>query len=283
MTDYKKQFIKCLESVDYSRNTYDVFRDFVELSALSVANSFLRSEEIEKEYMDLVSHYKNPNKFAELLGLLVLELERNPYQDLLGHLYMSLDLGNKHTGQFFTPFHVSEMMAAVSLDPQDIKKHIETTGYITVSEPCIGAGGMIIAAAKVLTDLGYNPQQTMWFQGVDIDRKCFNMSFLQTSLLGLSGELIWGDTLRLQAWRTYNTPISYTDVWQLRFMAERLSKKIPALVESCSTPIEKEQHKESEQQESVEITKSSIKSEFNITFDKRVRKSHEQGQISLFG
>lgn len=35
--------------------------------------------------------------------------------DVLGEVYMELELGNKWKGQFFTPYHVSQAMASVTL------------------------------------------------------------------------------------------------------------------------------------------------------------------------
>ena len=48
--------------------------------------------------------------FGRLLGILVALLGAEP-KDILGQLYMSLELGNTNTGQFFTPPEVSELMA----------------------------------------------------------------------------------------------------------------------------------------------------------------------------
>ena len=40
-------------------------------------------------------------------------LDQNQEQDFLGKMFMRLDLGNRSAGQFFTPYHVCELMAEV--------------------------------------------------------------------------------------------------------------------------------------------------------------------------
>ena len=48
-------------------------------------------------------------KFVEMLGLLTIALEE--ITDVLGQIYMEGNIGSKITGQFFTPFHISELCA----------------------------------------------------------------------------------------------------------------------------------------------------------------------------
>ena len=93
MTDYNKEFIKILHSIDYSKRPATVFQDFLTVSALSFANVVYKSEEIEKQYFEIINQYKNLNKLAELLTITMLALEEK-VQDFLGQVYMQLNLGN---------------------------------------------------------------------------------------------------------------------------------------------------------------------------------------------
>jgi len=219
MADFIKEFTKKLEMADYGRHTRDIFSDFLTLSANALANVVYKNDDLEKEYLDIISKYKNPVVFAELFAMIVNEFERENFQDLMGRIYMQGNFGNSNAGQFFTPFHLSDMMAQIIIYEDDLKKKIQERGYITVCDPCVGAGGMIIAAAKTIYNLGYNPQQTMFFSAMDIDKSCVEMTFIQTSLLGLCGEVIWGDTISLKTWRAYQTLFYYTDPWQAKFFA----------------------------------------------------------------
>ena len=53
-------------------------------------------------------------------------LDENPDQDFLGELYMNLDLGNEHAGQFFTPYNVCRMMSEMNVS--DAKKEVADKG-----------------------------------------------------------------------------------------------------------------------------------------------------------
>lgn len=61
-------------------------------------------------------------------------LEKNPEQDFLGSIFMSLNLGNEHNGQFFTPYHVCELMAEVTMEDvvQKVKKTVIFPSMILV-------------------------------------------------------------------------------------------------------------------------------------------------------
>lgn len=204
--NYKKEFMKCLESIDSSRNNYEVFQDFLTIASLSFHNVIAQDKKVEKEYLDVIGKYKNNKKFAELLVITTLALEEQ-HQDFLGEVFMSAGFGNVRNGQFFTPYHLSKMMAQITLI-DNVKAQLEKDGYFTLSEPCCGAGGMIIALADVMREKGLNPQKDLRFQGIDIDLKCCQMTYIQTSLLGLRGEVLHGNTISLEVWKRFITPMS---------------------------------------------------------------------------
>jgi hypothetical protein len=193
MTDYTKDIIKILTSHNDGWTPYDMFCDWVKAMALSISNSTDmirgRSWNIrENEYMQTVGKYKErANDFVEMTGMLTLTLENN-ITDLLGYIYMAAGLGNKYTGQFFTPFHISELNAQIII-PKEI------TEPIMLNEPSTGGGGAIIAAAKVMLERNCNPQKYLEFVAQDLDWKAVYMTYVQTSLLGLRGIVFQGDTL----------------------------------------------------------------------------------------
>lgn len=206
MKSYKNDFMKCLQSIEYGRNNYDVFQDFLTLATLSFHNVIAKDEKVEKEYLDIIGRYKNKKQFAELLVITTLALEEKPH-DFLGDIFMSAGFGNVRGGQFFTPYHLSKMMSEITIG-NNFKEQIEKDGYVTLSEPCCGAGGMIIAASEVMKEKGFNPQTQMRFTGIDIDLKCCQMAFIQTSLLGLRGEIYHGNTISMEMWKKFITPMS---------------------------------------------------------------------------
>ena len=206
MKSYKNDFMKCLQSIEYGRNNYDVFQDFLTLASLSFHNVIAKDKNVEKEYLDIIGRYKNKKQFAELLVITTLALEEKPH-DFLGDIFMSAGFGNVRGGQFFTPYHLSKMMSDITIG-DNFKEQIEKDGYVTLSEPCCGAGGMIIAASEVMKEKGFNPQTQMRFTGIDIDLKCCQMAYIQTSLLGLRGQIYHGNTISMEMWKKFITPMS---------------------------------------------------------------------------
>lgn len=141
--------------------------------------------------MDIIQKYEGDERrtLVEMTGLLVVSLEER-MGDILGEVYMESGCGNKNTGQFFTPYNVSKMSAALTLKDQDLSR--ET---ISLSEPSCGAGGMIIAAADVLRERGVDYQRKLRVVAQDLDWKAVYMCYVQLSFLGIDAIVVQGDTL----------------------------------------------------------------------------------------
>ncbi|WP_340621905.1 N-6 DNA methylase [Xenorhabdus siamensis] len=208
LTDHHKAFINEFRTLAPYHSRFEVFNDFTHIAVIALENHFLKSPELEEEYFNIIGRYekKDVEQFSHLLAHVVLGLEREMC-DFLGKIFMSLELGDSRMGQFFTPFHVSELMAKLIIgnpEPQ-IKQH----GYITVSEPTAGAGGMVIATAKILLEQGYNPSQHMLAVCTDIDITAARMCYVQLSLLGIPAIVNVGNSLILTVSRVMKTPIYY--------------------------------------------------------------------------
>ena len=215
--DYLKEFIATLQHLDHSRNNFEVFRDFLTLSTCAVAQPFYRSNEIEQQYSDTVKRYnkEQAEQFSQLLALLVSTLSEQ-YQDFLGKVYMQLNLGNARTGQFFTPYHISQMMSEITF--VDGKENIENKEIITLSEPCCGSGGMVIAYAETMKKYDINFQERLFVEAIDIDEMCFQMAYLQLSLYGIPARVLLGDTIAYKFSKMLYTPMYFINgfSWKLK-------------------------------------------------------------------
>ena len=102
----KQHFIRVFNDIARHRHRYDVFRDFVTLSSISIHNAVSKDEALEEEYLQIIKQYKKEEQsaFCELLAVLVELLEPEPL-DILGPLYMELELGNNNNGQFSDILH----------------------------------------------------------------------------------------------------------------------------------------------------------------------------------
>ena len=195
----QNEFIKLIESHCYEFQAWELFTDFCKMTAISLYQPFLKSEELEKEYLKTISKYnkKVSEIFPKLLSYLVMGLE-DKMGDFLGECFMNLKLNSKYKGQFFTPYHISSFMATIIGETTEEKERI--------TEPCVGSGGMIIARAEVISkkhDLAY--QNIMEVHAVDVDLLCVHMSYIQFSLLGLSAEVVHGNSLSNEVFSTWYT------------------------------------------------------------------------------
>lgn len=213
--DYLKEFCTKLQNLDKSKNTITVFNDFLTLSTCSIANVFYKSDKIEQQYLETIKHYtkEQAEEFSKLLALLVEALEEK-YQDFLGQAYMKLNLGNAVSGQFFTPYHVSQLMSEINFAESEII--LKEKDFITLSEPCCGSGGMIIAYAETMKEKNYNYQNQLFVEAIDIDENCFMMTYLQLSLLGIPARVILGDTISLNFQKVLYTPLYFINGFSYR-------------------------------------------------------------------
>lgn len=194
----KKEIENIISSISGKYSPYEVFSDWIRACAISVQNQcvFFHDktwEKREQTYKDTVRRYTDPEveKFAEMFVLLGDALTEQ-MEDVLGSVYMEMGMGSKTTGQFFTPFHLSELTSTMSI--HDSIKSFD--GKMTLlNEPSCGGGGMIIAAAKTYLDHGINPQKYLRILAQDLDWKAVYMCYLQLSLLGLKATVVQGDTL----------------------------------------------------------------------------------------
>ncbi len=214
MTHNKKSFVSAFNDIARHKHRYKVFEDFVTMSAISLHNAINKNETLEKEYMTIQAKYSKDEvkAFGRLLGMLVELLQDEP-KDVLGQLYMELEIGNSKAGQFFTPDSVSVMMAKMLYGD---KITLPDCGFITMSEPASGAGGMVLAFVKELTNQKLDPARTFWVQCIDIDRTVALMCYIQLSLWNVPAQIIVGNTLSMELREQFFTPVYYLFNWNYK-------------------------------------------------------------------
>lgn len=196
--DYKGLIIKRILDMSGQYAPYDIFSDWVQLCALSISNSMSMIhdkvwKDREQTYISAAQRYteKELESFAQMFVWLGDALT-DKMTDVLGQVYMEAGLGNKYTGQFFTPFNLSELCARLTIPDSSF---VNSEEMIKINEPSCGGGGMIIAACKVLRDNGVNYQRRLDVVAQDLDWKGVYMTYLQLSLIGCRAIVVQGDTL----------------------------------------------------------------------------------------
>jgi len=145
-------------------------------------------------------------------------------QDVLGPISAALSLPTK-TGQVWTPHTISYMMAKMVIGGPDEKgqlaKTIRQYGFIDVSEPACGPGGMILAFAQAFNEAGYNSQRQLHVTAQDIAPWCCHMTMVQCSLMGIPATVLLGNSLSNEAPRE----VWYTPMYIMHGFSRRLRQR----------------------------------------------------------
>ncbi|MDU5570613.1 MAG: hypothetical protein E6064_04920 [Peptoniphilus harei] len=210
-----KEIIKQFKELASTRDLWQVYKDFLEVVAISISNACDKDQALQREqrYLDIIKTYSPEQiwKISGIMGLVVLELSKEP-QDVLGRAFMELELGNKWTGQVFTPLNLADLLATIAFKEDEI----EEKGYITVTDPAVGGGVTIIGLVRTMIEQGYNPQKQLLVICGDLDIKAVHMTYIQLSLLGIPAIVKNQDALTLETMSIWYTPTYIWDLWRFR-------------------------------------------------------------------
>ena len=212
ITTCHKEFMGLVGSLGHGHQTWRLFADFCEMSALALVNAIEKREDRERQYLDIAGRYqpKELDTFARMLAVTTQALA-DLECDFLGEMFMSLDLGSHWHGQFFTPMPICRAMGDMSL--VGLEEKIQEQGFIMVSEPASGAGAMILALAAAMRSKGYNPQSQMHVTAVDVDATAAHMCFVQLALTGIPAAVYRGNTISMEMHDCFLTPFHHLGLW----------------------------------------------------------------------
>lgn len=205
---YLRDFNKAFNEVCYRHDYQTVFCDFLEMSvcALAQMKDTFPDPILEERYLQTAKRYsqKELEAMSVLFGewLLVMEkTERGTYRDALGVFYEVIKSSGKaqSLGQFFTPEHVTMMMAQMAYDDATTENGTQPQ---TGCDPACGSGRNLLALRCL------NPHITLY--GIDVDRICALMCTLNLWIHGCKGLVIWGNSLSLErfgAWEITHWPV----------------------------------------------------------------------------
>lgn len=215
-----KNFTKLYNELSIIYGGVNVFIDFVKMCAISIYNSFAKSQEMEQQYLKTINSYRKEHQqiFPKMFGELIMMYEESEdITDILGPFYEREHLGNNRLGQFFTPTHISDFMSEISLeDEQTLKNIINKRGFISMAENACGAGGIILSLAKSLHKRNINYQQDLLVEATDISDVCAYMTYIQLSLYGIPATVYCGDTLSQNFRFKLETPLFFIQYWKFR-------------------------------------------------------------------
>lgn len=214
-TGQYRQATKTLEKVAVHRHMHDVYRDFLELFALSLRNvADLRGwQERENRYLEIVANYdrEDLDRFAEVFAIVTGIMQADP-QDVLGRLYMELEVSNDRLGQFFTPYDLARLVAAITA--KDIVE--DAPPIVRLHEPACGAGAFLVALTEQLRADGVEPQQRVHVDAEDVSVTAVHMTYIHLVLLNIPGRIAHRDSLTQETWDVWATPAHILGGWSIR-------------------------------------------------------------------
>lgn len=229
LDQHQKEFVRLVQANSHRHRPHTIFADFCEMSALSLSNAVDKRqyEAREARYLQIVRGYEREEveRFPAMLGCIVGSLEEG-MSDCLGQLFMALELGNHWKGQYFTPYSVSSLMARMVV-PADQAAIDAAGGFITLNEPAVGAGGMVIAVAEAFREAQINYQHCLHVTAQDVDPTAAHMAYIQLSLLHIPAIVIVGNTLALEEREHWLTPAHVLGGWAHK-LARRAAERAPA-------------------------------------------------------
>lgn len=206
------EIIKLIDRSSYTVGKSKLISDVFACGALSISNltDLTQYDEREEQYKQIMNSYKPKEReliaelFSKIFSLLTsVTYDNGRFDDYLGELFMRCNQGNKKAGQFFTPYHVSLLMAKMLITDADVTQ----TDIIFINDPCSGGGGMLMAALDVLkNDYKVNYAYHCFIQANDIDIRCVHMTYLQLALAGVPAIVCHQDTLTKERWSVWKTP-----------------------------------------------------------------------------
>ena len=247
MHNPKKPFLSKLRSLSHSHSSHRIFSDWLEIGAISLHQLPYHSGELTKDaafgrleqrYMEAIKPYSRDELtvFSELLSLTLIA-HHTGYGDFLGEMAGEAELLSKRGGQFFTPYHLCRAIAKMTLG--DIAAQVKEKGMITIAEPAVGAGALVIATAEEIANQGVNPAAYVQFDCTDVSRDAFNMAYIQLSALGLQAIVRHGNTLSDEYWEHRPTPqLRLFHQWLEQQQQQlRLVQAMRSLLEAESLPV----------------------------------------------
>jgi type I restriction-modification system DNA methylase subunit len=208
------EIIKLISRATYKVGIHELLTDVFECSAIAISNKFdMRNyNSREEKYKAIMKKYDADTRnliceiFAKIYVLLSSQIVVG-FNDYLGELYMRSETSSSKAGQFFTPYCVSKMCAEVSINQQTIDECIEKDKILTMHEPTVGAGGMVLALADVLYNkFHFNIARNLFVECGDIDTRCVHMTYLQLALAGIPAVIYHRNGLTLETWDRWETP-----------------------------------------------------------------------------
>lgn len=193
-----------IELLGHTHGVSKVFDTFLELTATGLSAQ-----------LDPVNYQERAERFEELTAKMdektigayfrmmehlrkAIDLHRKNPVDIMGKVYMHLNLHNKWNGQFFTPDNICRLMAELSGIGEKASQITEQGSYMRINEPTCGSGAMLIGAVNALQKHEVDYRRKTLFVAQDCDKRCVWMTYIQCCMYHIPAIVVQGDSLTMQ-------------------------------------------------------------------------------------
>lgn len=224
----KKEYKKFVDMLDFGNGKYHiqtVFQDFVLASMIAIKNRYDYSQEDEDVYLRIMDKYtkEEQENFPKLLAeLYIIYFNLKEVEDVLGYIFEAIGLSNGKNGQFFTPDHISRMMAKINITADEINN---ANDFVSVADFACGSGALLLGTIEEHRNNVENFKDKVIFYAKDIDFTCVCMTFLQLTFYGVAAEVTLGNALTNSSIKKLYTPEFVFGNWSKRIQAKNQDKK----------------------------------------------------------
>lgn len=226
-----KPIVKLLTANTGAHRMYEVFDDFTTMFAIAHRQVVDKQkwQDREDEYLRLAGKYDRPqlDRFAEAWAHVVTVMDTEP-TDVLGRLYMELEISDASMGQFYTPYDVACLIADMNRD--QLLEALESREWVSVYEPACGAGAFLVAITQTLHREGVNFQQRIHVTADDLSRTAVHMCYLHMTLLHVPAVIVRRNTLTMETFDTWVTPAHVLGGWDRKLRRQDAVDQTRALL-----------------------------------------------------
>lgn len=225
-----KELKKVVNITEGRRDGRTGYEDFIELFAIHISNVTdpthraereKKAEEIRKRYTK-----DEQQKMVHFQNLFIKTLLGYHQRGRYPNIFMLLT--NELTGfmdyEEPTPDDISELVGALVITSETggdarkkaMLKAIDEKGHFVVSDSSVGTGGLLIGMAEQAHTAGVNYCEHMAAMGVELKSTYLHQSYIQLSLYGVPAVLIHGNTITLEEYSRWYTPMYVYGEWVWR-------------------------------------------------------------------
>ena len=215
---FDKTLLKIAEITRGRISRPQTLSDFLAYCALllSIRTDPVHSEQRSKSLERLKANYKKDEWEAFHQGLVdlcrtfVRNIQVGRYEDLFAGSFTQVRATSRALKQDFTPVDVGKLIGAISVSSN---LSLPEEGFFSLSDHACGSGTLLLAGAQRIADTGYNPAEQLVIQAADLDARCVHMTYLHLSLYGIPAVVVHGNTITLNEYDRWYTPVYLWRKW----------------------------------------------------------------------